>query len=222
MHSVENCDISGIHALESLTETYREHGGDIYFVRVQPPVEWVMRNTGFIDRLGEDHLLTGDEAMDYLFHRVLDPAICIYECPVKVFAECQNLPKLDLVGDIHFPEDAAQADVPYVTPLALWEALHGDSPLVVIDVRAPGEFARGHIRQARNVPLPSLLDGRAQVPRELEVVFVCRGGRRSSRAAALFRQKGYDRVSALQGGMLAWEANMLLEAVDAFGEAISR
>jgi sulfate permease, SulP family len=222
MHSVETCDISGIHALESLTETYREQGGDVFFVRVQGPVERVMRSTGFLERLGEDHLLTGDEAMDHLFYRVLDPAICIYECPVRVFAECQNLPKHHVAEELHFPCDMYLDDVPYVTPLALWKALRGPSPPLVIDVRAPGEFFRGRIRQARSIPLPLLLDGHAQVPRELEVVFVCRGGRRSSRAAALFRQRGYDRVSALQGGMAAWEANMLLVAVGEFDEMVNR
>jgi rhodanese-related sulfurtransferase len=45
-------------------------------------------------------------------------------------------------------------------------------------------------------------------------VFVCRGGRRSTRAAHLFCGKGYKNVAVLQGGMLAWEAGHLLEAVE--------
>jgi rhodanese-related sulfurtransferase len=46
------------------------------------------------------------------------------------------------------------------------------------------------------------------------VALVCRGGRRSERAACLLRRQGYDNVVALRGGMLAWEAENLLEAID--------
>ena len=46
------------------------------------------------------------------------------------------------------------------------------------------------------------------------IVFVCGGGRRASRAAYAFAQQGYTRSSALKGGMVAWEAAGLLEAVE--------
>ena len=213
MHSVENCDISGIHALEHIAALYREQGGNVFFARVQEPVRRVMQMAGFLEWLGEDHLLRGDDAMDYLFHRVLDPAVCIYECPVRVFGECQNLPKHALPVNVHFPEEMSLADVPYVSPGSLWSALHEPAPPLIVDVREPREFAGGHIPGARSMPLPALLDGRAQVPRDRQVVFVCRGGRRSSRATALFRRRGHDNVTALRGGMLAWESHMLLEAL---------
>ena len=99
MYPVENCDISGIHTLESIVRSYRERHGDVFFVHVQQPVEALMKTSGFYDYVGEDHFLDPDDAVSYLFHKVLDPGICIYECPVKTFRYCQNLPKrLDLVG----------------------------------------------------------------------------------------------------------------------------
>ena len=46
------------------------------------------------------------------------------------------------------------------------------------------------------------------------LVLVCRSGRRSMRAAELLQAKGYTNVLILQGGMLAWEAAGLLEAME--------
>jgi SulP family sulfate permease len=52
------------------------------------------------------------------------------------------------------------------------------------------------------------------LPRQRKIVLVCRGGRRSERAACLLQSQGYSNVTVLQGGMLAWEAEGLLEAID--------
>jgi rhodanese-related sulfurtransferase len=41
-------------------------------------------------------------------------------------------------------------------------------------------------------------------PQDRLLVFVCQGGRRSSRAAYTFSNQGYP-AKALEGGMLAWE-----------------
>ncbi len=216
LQSVEHCDISGIHALEAIARAYRERHGDLYLARVRPSVWDLMRTSGFVQYLGQDHLLDQDEALSTLFYRVIDPAICIYECPVRAFKECQNLPKaMGAHPDWAQPTHVARRldDVPTVAARALWNELHGLTPPLVIDVREPREFRRGHIPDARSLPLPSLLAQMDQVPRDRPVVLVCRGGRRSTRAAAALCQRGYDNVRALQGGMIAWEGENLLEGV---------
>ena len=214
MQSVNQCDISGIHALENILRTSRDHGGDLYFMRVQDSVLQVMQSSGFARLLGSDHLLGEDQAIPFLFNRILDPAVCIYECEVRAFKECQNLPKRFLpaeMGGLHL--EATGAVVPGISPVRLWQRLHDPTPPLVIDVREPREFARSHIPQALLKPLPGLLTQGLELPGEQEVVFVCRGGRRSSRAAARFINQGYANILVLQGGMLAWEAAGLLEAV---------
>ncbi len=215
LHSVHNCDISGIHALESIVRNYREAGGDVYMSRVRLPVLQEMTASGFLDYLGRDHLLDEDVAIGYIFHHVLDPAICIYECPVRAFRECQNLPKqlpdIDMGNGVHTVRPTVPP--PVVEPLALWQALRGDTPPVVIDVREPREFRQGRVPGSQSIPLPALLADPSQVPGDRSVVFVCRGGRRSARAAAALLAAGHKDVAALRGGMLAWEAANLLEAM---------
>jgi SulP family sulfate permease len=52
-----------------------------------------------------------------------------------------------------------------------------------------------------------------ELRRDLPIVLTCRTGRRSVRAAAALQSRGYDNVSILDGGLAAWEAAGLLEAV---------
>jgi SulP family sulfate permease len=214
MHSVDHCDFSGIHSLESIVHTFRERGGDVFIVRAQKPVLELMNSTDFCDYLGEDHILSEDRAISYLFHKVLDPAICVYECEARAFKECQHLPKpiypIDIPCHTDIPEDAVAS----ISPVELWQELCGNSPPLIIDVREPREFTRGHVPEAQLVPLPELLSEAMDLPRDRLVVLVCRGGRRSTRAAHVLCCEGYDNVRILEGGLLAWEAANLLEAVD--------
>jgi sulfate permease, SulP family len=215
MQSVNQCDISGIHVLESILHHLRDRGGDLFLFRVQEPVRQIMQATGFYRQLGADRFLPDDGAITVLYHRVLDPAVCIYECEVRVFLECQNLPK-QLMGQaerIPLRTQIPAGQVAEITPPALWKLLCGPTPPLVIDVREPREFSQGHIPQAQLIPLRQLLSTQTDLPRDRTLVFVCQGGQRGTRAAYALGCAGYTRVMTLQGGMLAWEAAGLLEAV---------
>ncbi len=214
MYPVENCDISGIHALESIVNFYRDRGGDVYFVHVQQQVRALMESTGFYKHVGSDHFLDPDEAITYLFHRVLDPAICIYECPVRTFRYCQNLPKrLDLACPA--PRMKGETDiVPTVKPEALWESLHQREPPRIIDVREPREYNRAHIPEARRMGFHDLLEDPTRIPKGEDIVLVCQGGRRSRHVAQLLIKQGYDGIRVVDGGMQAWRQKQLLTAVE--------
>lgn len=214
MQSVDHCDISGIHMLESLVRSCREQGGDLFLTRVNTPVLHRMHASGFAAYLGADHLLHEDDAIDYLFHKVLDPALCIYECEVRAFRECQNLPKRTEPLRIPLRTAAAADGVVEIGPQQIWQQLRGSTPPCIIDVREPREFQQGHIPVAQLIPLPALLAADPALPRDRTLVLVCRGGRRSARAAHALRNQGYQNVVVLRGGMLAWGAAGLLEAVE--------
>ena len=212
MHSVHRCDITGIRVLQSVVRYYRQEGGDVFMVRVHTPVLHFMRSSGFFAYLGADHFLSEDTAIEYLFYHVLDPAVCIYESDVRVFRECQNLPRYVPTVEITLPK-ATASDVPKVAPRELWQQLHSGAPPIVIDVREPREFQQGHIPQAQLLSLPMLVAEQPPLPHDKPIVFVCRIGRRSARAAQLYRQNGYTNAAVLDGGMQAWEAARLLQAV---------
>lgn len=220
MNSVNQIDFSGIHMLENVVHAFREHGGDVYMIRVQSTVLEMMRATGFEDLLGENHVQDEDRAIGNIFHHVLDPVICIYECPFRVFKECQNLPKrVELTGIVH-DNEIPEGTVRELAPQELWHQLHADKTEqvpAIVDVREPREYRRGHIPEARLVPLPDILLDTVKFPSDRPIVIVCRSSRRSRRAAFTLQQMGVMNVAILTGGMLAWEAAGLLEAVDYFG-----
>jgi NADPH-dependent 2,4-dienoyl-CoA reductase/sulfur reductase-like enzyme/rhodanese-related sulfurtransferase len=88
-----------------------------------------------------------------------------------------------------------------------WHELAGlvaDGALV-IDVRAPAEYAGGHVPCAHNIPLDQLRDRLDEVPQGRRAVVYCQVGQRAHVAAALLRGLGRD-VANLDGGWLTWQA----------------
>ena len=87
--------------------------------------------------------------------------------------------------------------------------------ITVLDIREPREYGRGHIPGALLLPLPKILT--EGLPQEFvddhQIVLACRTGRRSRKAANRIHKDGHS-VIMLKGGMAAWEAANLLEAVD--------
>jgi len=77
---------------------------------------------------------------------------------------------------------------------------------VVIDVREPDEFASGHVLGTRPVPLGSVPQVAAELPRDRPVLVVCRSGRRSLDAAHYLVQQGID-AKSVAGGVVAWQGS---------------
>jgi SulP family sulfate permease len=214
MNNVDIADISGIHALENIVNAYRSQHGDVFISRYRQPIFEVMRSSGFVQFLGEDHFLARDSnALGYLFYKVLDPVVCIYECPYRAFKECQNLPKRSDIGEIDFHTEIAECGIDYIEADALWAALHSDAPPKLVDIREPREYNQGHIPYAQLLPLLSLISDPSQLPQDETVVLICRSGRRSERAACFLINQGFNSILALRGGMILWEAKNFLEAV---------
>lgn len=79
-----------------------------------------------------------------------------------------------------------------------------NAPLIV-DVREPDEYASGHIAGALSIPLRSVPDRLAEIPRDKPVVVYCRSGHRSGLALAFLEQQGYTNVTSLVGGIQSWK-----------------
>lgn len=209
MNLVDHIDISGIHMLEAIARLYRQRKGDIYLIVRQPVMEQ-MRVSGYLDYLGQDHFLTRENAISTIFHHVLNPSICIYECPLRVFAECQALPKHPLTDQASILTSLPEHEIQHYLPseiISMLEAnINGDHP-ILIDVREPDEFKAGHIPHANLLPLRKVKQEGYTLPKDQQIILVCRSGRRSTLAAYILKDMGYEQVCNLHGGMLAWEAS---------------
>jgi rhodanese-related sulfurtransferase len=79
---------------------------------------------------------------------------------------------------------------------------------LVLDVREPGEYAAGHLRDAKHLPLGELASRMAELDKSKakSVIVVCQSGARAEKAAKQLRAAGFDDVQCLDGGIAAWQA----------------
>jgi len=56
------------------------------------------------------------------------------------------------------------------------------------------------------IPLGSLASRVNEVPRDKEIVVVCRSGNRSTTGRDILRQAGFANVTSLAGGLNGWKA----------------
>ncbi|MFB6212741.1 MAG: rhodanese-like domain-containing protein [Candidatus Magasanikbacteria bacterium] len=76
---------------------------------------------------------------------------------------------------------------------------------VVIDVREPDEYSRGHIPSALNLPLSTLKPDVLDNIEAEKVVMQCNTGGRSSRACAVVKENTDKQLYDLDGGIEAWK-----------------
>ncbi|HHH30661.1 MAG TPA: rhodanese-like domain-containing protein [Polyangiaceae bacterium] len=93
---------------------------------------------------------------------------------------------------------------------ATWVAAHRDE-VRLIDVREPHELdgPLGHIEGVESIPLLDLLAQASRLDPKQPLVLVCRSGRRSGEAAARLRQAGVETVASVEGGMIAYNLEVL-------------
>jgi rhodanese-related sulfurtransferase len=86
----------------------------------------------------------------------------------------------------------------------------------VIDVRTDHEWDVGRIAGATHLPLDELAQRAGEIDKERPVVLYCRGGNRSTMAAAALGEAGYD-ASKLSEGIVGWvEAGLPVEPDDGY------
>ena len=81
-----------------------------------------------------------------------------------------------------------------------------DAGAFVLDVRQPDEWAVVHIPDATLIPLGELQARLAEVPRDRQVLVVCRSGNRSAQGRDILLGAGLPSVTSMAGGMNEWAA----------------
>jgi len=206
LHRVNICDISGLHMLETVVRLYRQKGGDVFVVGVREAVWNKMELSGFTKMLGYRNYFAQERAIPAIFD-VLNPTICIYKCPHRVWKECQRLPKNETDVDVSTCDvGILTAVIEHVQPEELWADIMDGAPTpAIIDIREMGEFMRAHVPRASLIPMPRILNGDVLLPKDEPIVLVCRTGRRTTQTICTLQEQGYDNIKNLDGGMVAWE-----------------
>lgn len=99
-------------------------------------------------------------------------------------------------------------------PWDLEEAMEQGKRPMIVDIREPYEFEKGHIKGSINVPRGILeaaceYDYEETVPelvkaRDKDIILVCRSGYRSALGAYTMQLMGYKSVSSLKTGLRGW------------------
>jgi rhodanese-related sulfurtransferase len=81
-----------------------------------------------------------------------------------------------------------------------------DAGAFVLDVREPDEWKESHIPGSTLIALGELEARVEEVPRDREVIVVCRSGNRSRAGRTILVDAGFTQVTSLAGGLKAWAA----------------
>ena len=93
-----------------------------------------------------------------------------------------------------------------VSPQEAWQRIQQGA--FFVDVREPQEYEELHAQGAVLIPLSEFQGRYQEIPKNREVIVVCRSGGRSARAAQFLLDQGYNAFN-LVGGTQDWVANGL-------------
>lgn len=90
-------------------------------------------------------------------------------------------------------------------------AQHEEQDYVLVDVRQPDEYAKGHIPGAFLIPLSELPERLGELPTDKDIILYCRSGKRSRSAAIFMGSQPHvaGTVFNMSGGILAWNGAVL-------------
>jgi rhodanese-related sulfurtransferase len=77
----------------------------------------------------------------------------------------------------------------------------------ILDVREPSEWNDAHIAGATLIPLGELASRENELPRDKEIVIVCRSGNRSAQARDILLKDGFTQVTSMAGGLNQWKGS---------------
>lgn len=79
--------------------------------------------------------------------------------------------------------------------------------IIILDVRAPWEFAEGHIKYAKNLDFtdPDFSDNLKKLDKDKKYLVYCKTGRRSGMALEVMVNTGFNKLYNLIGGYESWK-----------------
>jgi len=76
----------------------------------------------------------------------------------------------------------------------------------VLDVRTQEEWNEYHVPNTTLIPLDQLQARMSELPRDKEIVVVCRSGNRSQQGRDILLSGGFTQVTSMAGGLKEWSA----------------
>ena len=85
----------------------------------------------------------------------------------------------------------------------------------LVDVRQPGEYAKGHLPGALLIPLGELAERASELDENKQIIVYCRSGERSKTACQILTRLGVDKVLNMEGGISSYHGEQVEGNVEA-------
>ena len=84
----------------------------------------------------------------------------------------------------------------------------GDSDFAVLDIRTPGEFQAGHLKNAILIDFYSqtFADQLSRLDKEKKFLIYCRSGNRSARSLEIFKKLKFQKIYHMANGISTWNS----------------
>jgi hydroxyacylglutathione hydrolase len=126
-----------------------------------------------------------------------------------------ELPQLDLVY-VSFAIFLAVTVYQYLRPkdprnytsvkvAEAYDLMKENKDVYILDVRMRDEYRKGHLRNAKNIPLGDVDRRLSKIPRNRDVIVYCRNGARSVRAIRRLEVAGYTNLYHMHEGYRGWK-----------------
>jgi len=154
-----------------------------------------------------DGRLLGAQAVG-LDAAAVDKRISALAVAIQMGATVYDLEEAELC---YAPQFGSAKDAVNFAGMVAADVLRGDMPLAhwsdvdgafLLDVRQPLELVVESVPGAVNIPLPQLRKRLAELPRDREILVICRSAQRAYYATRILQQNGF-RARNLSGGMLS-------------------
>ena len=93
------------------------------------------------------------------------------------------------------------SSTPEVTPLELKAEIEGGADLMLVDVREPHELEISKLDNVVLIPLGEIPSRFEEIPKDANIVMICRSGGRSGKATEFLLGQGYTHVRNMVTGM---------------------
>ncbi|AEG19384.1 MAG: rhodanese-like domain-containing protein [Methanobacterium paludis] len=92
-----------------------------------------------------------------------------------------------------------------ITPIEALKLMENED-FIILDVRAPWEFAEGHIKNAENLDFtdPDFSENLEKFDKNKKYIVYCKTGRRGGLALKAMKEAGFTEVYNLIGGYVGW------------------
>ncbi len=105
-----------------------------------------------------------------------------------------------------FGRGRAPSPIKQINANQLAELIQSGEDLLLLDVRTAAEYEYdGHIADSQLLPLSLLHGPDVELPRDKSIICICRSGNRSQTACNYLLSQGFNDVTNLSGGIIAWK-----------------